>query len=443
MPRDDDEHGTLKLIDEVEGEWKLPISRRAILLGVFGTSSTTALIWGLIEEKRIDDKTRDHSPNVNQASTTSPTPAMLSGPTANPLWTVKLPSAAKAIAVNTGVVAVLDKDGRLSGFDAQSGAAKWKPSVKLYSSIAPLAVLGDTFLGVTADERLQAVGALDGGERWQVQLVDTGSNDTAPVSQQVFGSTVLLTGLTIDVGNRSNDAALIWGVDTTTHSVAWKLSRTGKNPPITTLAVSESAGVILSADTTVPGLVAYSLADRTELWRKSPNQGSYPIDLPQNCVTVSGNTFYWAEYQLHAIDARTGKELWTAPAPTPKAIEVFQAVVLVPRSAPDGGDLVVTAMNTDKDNGSLYAFAASTGEQVWQRQAGKEFGSPHSALSTANGIIFATESANGSVYAVDAKTGTTRWTFHDPTPDAPDWLTATDGTRLYVAYGTTLLAFDP
>lgn len=442
MPRDDDERGTLKLIDKVEGEWKLPISRRAILLGVLGTSSTTALIWGYIEEKRTDDKSHDHRPKTNPGPGTAQVPGTLSGPNAKPLWSVELAATAKEIAVSTGVVAVQDKDGQLRGFDAQSGAAKWKPSGKLYNDTVPLAVLGDTFLGATTDGRLQAVGALDGGERWQVQLVETGSHDTAPVSQQVVGSTVLLTGLTIDVGNSSNDAALIWAVDTTTHTIAWKRSQAGKNPPVATLAVSESAGVILSADTTVPGLIAYSLADRTELWRRSPDNGGYAQDLPQNCVAAAGNTFYWAEYQLHAIDARSGKELWTAPAP--EAVEVFQAVVVVPRSAPDGGDLVVTAMNAHRDDGSLYAFAASTGEQLWQRQAGKEFGGASTALSTANGIVFATEAHNGSVYAVDAKTGTPRWTFHDPTvPDDLDWLTATDGARLYVAYGNTLLAFEP
>lgn len=79
----------------------------------------------------------------------------------------------------------------------------------------------------------------------------------------------------------------------------------------------------------------------------------------------------------------------------------------------------------------------------WIEHGGAKFGLKTALAATADVVVVA-EADNGSVVAVDAKTGQTRWTYHDATVTADlTWAAAADDTRVYVAYGKKLIAFEP
>lgn len=94
---------------------------------------------------------------------------------------------------------------------------------------------------------------------------------------------------------------------------------------------------------------------------------------------------------LYAIDAGTGKKLWTFAKP------------LSDYATPSYDDGLLFAGSLD---GNLYAIDPATGEEAWHFTGG-----PLSRCTAAKDGVVYTGSEDGFLYAVDAATGKELWKF--------------------------------
>ncbi|MEZ0112854.1 outer membrane protein assembly factor BamB [Catenulispora sp. EB89] len=432
-------------------------TRRAILFGIPAVSVTGAVVLGIVAEHSENARhQRALNSPVNPGPATVRTPGVLAGPAATPAWAVTVSSTVTAIAMAAGSVLLVDRFGNVRGYDPQTGVEKWQPSVVFFADAdAPLLVVGDTLYGYDADGDVLAVNTTDGTLRWKAEIGTSGV-DIATV-QGSAGALVFSTG-SIEAPAGGGAVSLganhgkLWAVDTANHGIAWTLDGLDYNLVV---AASEPAGVVATADEIAYRLTAYSLKDRSVVWHTDAGNAEslgLPIS-PAACLTVSGSTFYWGADKLYALDAATGALRWSAPGPNPG--DEYQSVVVVPGQGADGGDLVVatTTGAGGTGGGTMSAFDAAIGAVRWVQRGSAKFGlktavvasaaSAGSAGSAGAGVLYAAEEDSGSLFAVDAKTGQTRWTFHDATATADlTWTLAADDTRVYVAYGKNLMAFE-
>ncbi|MDH7511014.1 MAG: PQQ-binding-like beta-propeller repeat protein [Methanolinea sp.] len=108
-------------------------------------------------------------------------------------------------------------------------------------------------------------------------------------------------------------------------------------------------------------------------------------------AVVDGVVFVNGIYEMHALDALTGKLLWSSP---------YGGGMSSP--AVTGG--VVYSGSNDKN---LYALNASTGALLWQYTTERAFSS---SPAVAGGVVYA-GNTEGNLYALDAGTGALLWTF--------------------------------
>jgi outer membrane protein assembly factor BamB len=134
---------------------------------------------------------------------------------------------------------------------------------------------------------------------------------------------------------------------------------------------------------------------------------------------VAGDLVYAASNDgtLYAIATATGQQVWTFP--TGAALGSSPLV---------HGGLVYLG----SDDGNLYALDAVTGAQRWAYPTGGIVHSP-----TAGGGLVYVGSADFNLYALDAVTGTLRWTFatgndtHSPTLAGDSVYVGSSDTHLY------------
>jgi outer membrane protein assembly factor BamB len=455
MPRgDDDERPGAPLSWQGIDTRPLPISRRALLLGVSGTSIAAATVLGVIASRSTPHRRHSSplkSPVVSAGPPTVRISGTLGGPRVAPAWSGTFTGVAHSVGVAGETVFAVDGSGTLLGFDRATGAARWESKVEVFvPDISPMPSTGGTVYAVTAGGAgLAAIDVADGTSPWQVRLPNPGARFT---SVQVLAGSTLFGSAEIDAKTAGKYTVLLWAVDTASRQVAWTLEHAGYLPAV---AVSEKSGVLLAADRATQQLAAYSLKDRTVLWRKDPvSPARARTDLaPVNCVAASGSTFYWAADQLYALDATTGSVQWKGAASG--LSQQFLAAAALPGQGPNAADLVVTTA-TGPGGGTLYAFAGDTGAPAWSANGDPHFGpattlisgistgiSTSTSTSTGISTVYTAERANSSICAVDAKTGETRWTFQDLTTEADlPWFAAVDEKHLYVAYSSRLLAFD-
>jgi outer membrane protein assembly factor BamB len=144
------------------------------------------------------------------------------------------------------------------------------------------------------------------------------------------------------------------------------------------------------------------------------SSASYPIiaDGKVFVVTASSSGSYGGD--LYALDATTGKAAW---GPVPLSATYFWFAL-----AFGDGNVYVNDFN-----GTVTAYNASTGSQVWAQTTSYFSGAP----VVSNGVVYV--QGPGPVYALSAKTGAILWTSGDLDGDGSS--VSADSTGVYVAAG--------
>ena len=203
--------------------------------------------------------------------------------------------------------------------------------------------------------------------------------------------------LTVSKKRFPNEAALVQWLNQQNFSEKIKKEIMAAVPP--TLKVAED--VVLCLD----------LATGKTLWKcKAPGEAVGPMASSTPCV-ADGRVYALGSANFHAVDAGSGKLLWSSPLPAKG-----------PASSPMvvDGVLVINA-------GTLAAFEAATGKPLWtQPKAGGGNSSPVSWKSGDKTVVIA--NGRGLLAAVDLKSGHVLWT----TPGGGDCTPAIAGDTLAV-----------
>lgn len=274
--------------------------------------------------------------------------------------------------VGDNVVFAASGEGTVHALDLATGAQRWSASVGATVSASPLLV---NSLVIVPDEdgKVHALSATDGSPAW-----------TATTDGAITGSPAAV-GDDIITATRGTHA---YRIDTAKGDVVWSAD----------LGSATTRSVTVDDDTAYLGLegdiVAIALADGTERWRatiaRSGSVGTPTIvgDLVYAATGIDGEP---ADAGVAAIDAATGAIRWRYASPS-------QAQIYTP--AVVGGRAFVLG-----HDGLLAALDAQTGKGLWTR----DFAGDLEALPSIVGDTVYVVGNDGPAAAVDAATGDVRW----------------------------------
>ncbi len=198
-------------------------------------------------------------------------------------------------------------------------------------------------------------------------------------------------------------------------------------------------------------VIALSKADGSQLW-ESPN-GSFPAyaerRLDQGAPTYLDGKVYVGsgviatvpgmavDGLLNALDAETGKLLWSKRLPHPDSSSGFgnpqlldwQSIVAAPLPTPDG--LILMA-------GYCVALVDTSGQVIWERAPTIGAGASLYVWQPflVNGNIYGINNGQGNYFAfsMNARTGALNWAIHPHwgTQTANYWTPVLDSNQIYV-----------
>jgi outer membrane protein assembly factor BamB len=243
--------------------------------------------------------------------------------------------------------------------------------------------------------------------------------------KQVFSSPAVADGrVYVGEGLHTDSGSKIYCFDAARGSVLWSVktkSHTESSPAVVGGRVYMGAGD--------DGVYCLDAARGTVIW----HVGGMHVDASP--AVTDGKVFLGTGYgrlQAMALDAATGKTVWSVPSPL---------AVWGPPSV-SGGRVFFGAGNGDfvksapVPKGAVWCLEAKTGKQVWRRDL------PDAVVTAvlSRGDRVCAGSRDGNLYALDASHGTVAWEAPcgGPVVASP----ATDGTRVYAAGGGKLHALN-
>ena len=270
-------------------------------------------------------------------------------------------------AVGNGTVYIDTFDG-LCAYAAASGTNLWCGGPANYLPDAPSGaalVDGIAYFG-SASGTLAAIDAATGAQIWSAPI---GSNNNAS-SPAVANGVVYLNGDGLSAFNAKTGAPI------------WSSSILGG---INTSSPAVVGGVVYSGGSTV---AAFNAKTGAVLWSVSPGG---PQSIPGDSPAVAKGTVYIGTLvpgprgsstgTLYALNAHSGKTVWSAPVPSgiTSSPAVANGVVYV-----------------GTDDGTLFAFNATTGAQlaVVAGVAGQ------SSPTVANGMVYSETTVSGELFAL-------------------------------------------
>ncbi|WP_416839062.1 PQQ-binding-like beta-propeller repeat protein [Haloferax sp. DFSO52] len=228
----------------------------------------------------------------------------------------------------------------------------------------------------------------------------------------------------------TNEGLVAW--DTSSYEVQWQTST-----PVFTAAVTADGAVFVGEDTTDDGdpdsLVAYDVADGTELWRRDVTFRRFEDDRVMNNILSStspavadGTLYVPTETGVLAANASDGSTVWSSASDATSVSTV---------SVHDGTVFVVGTAETT----SVYAIDSNTGETVWRHEV-PDVGGYDPALTLAVGAeTVALTTTEGTVVSLDASTGEEQWS--EPGKTLSDYRVSFNAPPL-IADGNLYVNFD-
>jgi eukaryotic-like serine/threonine-protein kinase len=291
------------------------------------------------------------------------------------LWTYEAgESVESSAAITNGTVYVGSQPGVLVALDLTSGKPKWEHKVSEagLGESSP-AVAGDLVLVGDLGGVLHAVSASDGKARWTFK---TGAEiKSSPV---VAGDRVLIGSYDAHLYCLSLDGKLLWKVETKAQVHATPAVRNGIayiagcDEILRAIRIADgrelfamSSGSYTAASPALVGSRAFygtfenevlgvDLETRKFLWRYRHPERNFPFY--SSAAVANGRVFVGGrDKMLHAIDAATGKAIWT-----------FTTRARIDSSPAVAGPIVWVGSN----DGKLYALDATSGKSVWEFEAG-------------------------------------------------------------------------
>jgi outer membrane protein assembly factor BamB len=296
----------------------------------------------------------------------------------------------------SGLIFVANDAGTLYALDAQ-GAQRWKFATDKPIKARP-AVIGDCVYVAADSGFLYRLDKRSGKEQWRAKI-DRGSPQRIPTNQEAsrwdrYGSSVVADAKRVYVGSRDST---LYALDLATGKEQWRV----ETKDMMTATPALYRDMVLFAD--YKGIVqAVGASDGKARWSydaKLPVAGDVVVDADR--VFVGSRT-----YDLIALDAANGKELW-------KHYYWFSWI----ESPPVVRDGVVYTGSSD--GVGVFAIDARDGKLRW-KAAVPGWAWPRTAVSDKL-VVAATVGQGaypgaraGSLVAIDRATGAIRWLYLDP-----------------------------
>jgi hypothetical protein len=337
------------------------------------------------------------------------------GPLTNQtLWSYSSDDPQSSPTIADGVVYVGTHTGKLLAINASNGVALW--SYQSGGDIHSTPAVSDNMVYFGSyDNSVYAIDASTGTLVWRVQISDHVQSSPAVANGVVY---IASSDANVYAFNATN-GELLWSFPTHSGDI-------GASPAVVNgiVYISDNGGEVWA-------LNAYTGA---AIWKFSAGDTAYSSPAVVNGVVyVGGDTL--ADGAVYALDASSGAKLWS-----------FSASNLWVYSSPSVANGVVYVGSYDHDatdigvnNGLLFALDASTGKMLWSYPVGTEvLDSP----IVANNVVYA-GGYNTDFYALNASTGAKLWSYQIEFPSTYSWSSAAvAGGVLYVDFeGGTLFAF--
>lgn len=317
------------------------------------------------------------------------------------LWTYNAgESIESSAAIADGTVYVGAQPGVLVALDLTSGKRKWeyKVSEAGLAESSP-AVAGDLVIVGDMGGVLHAVGAADGRVRWTFK-----TENEIKSSPVIVGDRVLIGSYDTHLYCLSLDGKLVWKVETKAQVHATPAVRDGVaiiagcDEILRAIRIADgrelftmSSGSYTAASPAIAGRRAYygtfenevlavDLDARKFLWRYRHPERNFPFYA--SAAVADGRVFVGGrDKMVHALDASTGKAIWT-----------FTTRARVDSSPAVAGGILWVGSN----DGRLYALDTVSGKNVWEFDAG----GPLSASPAIAGGRLVIGSQDGTVYCL-------------------------------------------
>jgi outer membrane protein assembly factor BamB len=175
-------------------------------------------------------------------------------------------------------------------------------------------------------------------------------------------------------------------------------------------------GAIVTAGVKPPLTVKWSVA--------VAGTASYPI-IAEGMVFVIGGGSGSTPSTLYGLNGATGATVWTQPVPAGFGGWIGAAYE-------NGRLFVITTQTPSFEAGGIFAFAASSGRQLWSANLAGQY-SFSSSPTALDGIVYTGGAGDGgTVYAVSEKNGETLWTAEVENGDSSNPAVTESG--VYVSY---------
>lgn len=290
------------------------------------------------------------------------------------------------LAGNTLFLASLDR--RVYAFQTNNGRRRWTRETGGPIYATPL-VAGETLYVGSTDGSFYALDVKNGRVRWKF---DTGS--------PLFATPAVSGGVVCIGGDRK-----IYGLDAASGKLRWRQDAGGFFQ--SRAAAHEGLFYLGGWDNTLYALEASTgqVKWKAQMGRSNGGRGSlmfYFSPAIASPVIADGKLYICTnDGVLHALNAQTGEEVWTARAPQGGDTLGYSSPLYVE------GMILVGGLG-DKGQGDCYAFDAATGKLIWRCSTGAD---NYDSSPARIGEYIVIGSVQGRLSWIEWKTGKLRYQY--------------------------------
>ena len=286
-------------------------------------------------------------------------------------------------------------------------AARWRPwRFRMSNDVWGTPFVADDLLYVTS---------------FEVHALDVGSGRRQFKTREVAWSMAVSGGRV-----HASDGPSLYALDARDGTERWRLGTDGW---VYSLAVDRGTVVV---GTRGGGVQAWEAASGERLWEVGGMQADFETR-EGGPVIADGRVYVWGEGRLHALEARTGAELWSYPVGDASVT----GGVPVRLTAAEDGTVYVCA------GSRVFALDVQSGAERWRFDAPAAFLCPPTFVAgpavTGGGIYLA--DYLGTVYALDAVSGNDRWRIATEARHSTEPVVAADGL-VHLGSGAALYTLD-
>jgi len=283
--------------------------------------------------------------------------------------------------------------GSIHAVDIETGEAPWTFEPAGYASSAP-AVVDDTLYIGTWGKQFYALNTVTGNPRWKKDIGHRfGSSSPAVADGTVYVGTIGDGPLRVSGSEDEEEfeACAFLALDAESGDVQWQYREFGERENIDSSPAVANGSVYFGAE---KGVYALNAATGKEVWTREIS--THPQSSP---AVVDGVVYYGAPLkektetpaQLWALDATTGETIWTAgiddvslrTSPAVAGGTVYVAASSMRTCLASGGDGESSCSGVTR--GQLYAIETASGERQWTAEIKTD---TRSSPAVADGLVF-------------------------------------------------------